>query len=338
LISLSLVLLLSDIVSRTYAEDLLVTRISYLASLSYTVIYAGFLFFRQNAGFLNSSSILNHKWPSTLSGTLNLILDSNHYVTPILIVLSSLLALLLTEKETRRFLGTWLLAVLLIFFNPLTVPIFTSTLLPPTVYWRVYFLYPFPLVLGITIIKLSERLQNTSRWYKSLVFGLTFGLLCVSHLSPHINSIYHHRTTMRLPLDYKVPAQELDLAREIQRITPGGTTLAPQPLSGILPLLSAEYPQLAVRSEGVQLWLGSCGVPHRAEIRLRAAQFAAGSDMQYYPEFITLLGTEGDLIQNMVLHEDVFFMIPEIEPILIKYGFQNQAKIPPYRAVWKPSP
>jgi hypothetical protein len=200
-------------------------------------------------------------------------------------------------------------------------------------YWRLFYIYPFPLVVGILS---SEIFTRTSRLPVTKRFGLValtsialIGAIC---LSPY--SVLNQRSIRVGWPSYKLPVNSLEQAKEITAIAPPGVMLAPQPISGIVVMLDARFPQIRIREVAERTWLNSNGRQNEAELRIAASDYLGGDndDFLSLQELLTLYN---DRIRSIVIKDTSFNNNLDIQHLLLAHKFVNQQAVDGYVVFWK---
>ncbi len=224
--------------------------------------------------------------------------------------------------------------MIIIFLNPLTAPLLITYVTSPNIYWRLFYIYPFPLVLVITFSTLAKFLQTQRTWIKRGSFILLSGVLLLSFRSNLFLSIFRYTPSQfYFPPGYKLPSNEITLAKEIISRSPEGPMLAPPEISGLIPIFSSQHPQLIIRSEEVSLWLSACNLPDQiAENRLGAASFIGG-DPEGFQEFQEFLEIESVYTRSIIIADDL--NNDTVKRLLNFYGYTNQNVLNSYRIYWK---
>jgi hypothetical protein len=169
----------------------------------------------------------------------------------------------------------WTAAALLFYMNPLVAPLVMKHVTSPILYWRIFYLLPFPLVVGIAGAALTVKLDSVGRMWRLLVLGGALLLLGLAHLPESSSSVFRRGTRFDKPeyrVDYLPQVREL-LALNI----PPGTMIAPPGVRLSLTLLSSQYPQMLIRPDGIRAWMAHLGRPEEAEERIAASDFLGGA-------------------------------------------------------------
>ena len=109
--------------------------------------------------------------------------------------------------------------------------------------------------------------------------------------------------------------------------------LTPKELSGIIPMLSSEHPQVVVKSKETKLWLAECGKEDLADLRLASYAFIGG-DVDKLPDFQEYMFVEGKDLTSIVLKGRVL-NDTSITRDLTGYMFANSKKFGSYIVFWK---
>jgi hypothetical protein len=197
-------------------------------------------------------------------------------VVIILVAAGTILAIALLRKHHRWFLIAWFSPLVLFYLNPFIAPILMK-LTSHSMYWRVFYLLPFPLVLGLCGAGVALRLENKSPKWRRIAFGTITVLLLAAHAPASSPSVYRRGprvTKLGIPR-YKV--LNLREARSVlQSAPPPGTMLALQEVSRSLPMLTAKYPQILIRPHAIYMWMGQRGTMDKAVRRIQAQAFLGG--------------------------------------------------------------
>lgn len=279
--------------------------IPYLASLFYVI---GMALTKLNGlprGVSANLQIFNDAWPITFREHLGFLINPEIPLTPIIAIVSMAISLLFCRRRTELFL--WTLFTVFLYLNPWVAPFLIGKLIPSNIYWRMFYLLPFPLAIGIgvsCVLTFLNRFFNTK-----LLMPCSIGcllLLNLSHYPLHSASIFRDENGVRVDWPgYKLHPAILKAAREIIVSAPSGVMLAPMDIAGTVTLLSSKYPQIISRFEGLYTWLKLRGCEEEARLRFATLQFVDGSSQ--YP----------DAFKKIVL------MHPDISSIVIKQSALN---------------
>jgi hypothetical protein len=187
-------------------------------------------------------------------------------------VVGSILALLLIRKNDRRFLLTWIIMAIVCYLNPVVSPILMKYVTTTVAYWRLFFIYPFPLVIGLCGAGFALLLEKSKPKWRHLILTGVISLLILAHLPSNSPSIFRLKpdvyvTTIGMP---KYKMWTLAEGREVLLLKPpSGVMLSMPAVAYSLPSLSSQYKQMFVRLESLLLL-------NDAHHRMRASQFLGG--------------------------------------------------------------
>ncbi len=241
---------------------------SYFSSSSYLVLYG--LFVSAKERYAGASVSGNLAYPTTLSGYLSGFYNPAMPLTPLLVVVFSLIALSTVRNDLRRFLAVWIMLVLLTVFNPWVA----SGLLYyfRAIYYRLFYVFPFPLVIGVAFSSLFGMTAGLRPSWKSLLWICTgagvWALLFWLPSSIFRGSAYASGPTYR--------DEEMTMAREALNVLPKDVMLAPYPLSGAINMLDSRSAQLLTRGDILEFYLNPRGQEFDARLRMDANEFLTG--------------------------------------------------------------
>ncbi|MHC5060558.1 MAG: DUF6077 domain-containing protein [Planctomycetota bacterium] len=245
----------------------------YLCTLFYPVLYAG-TFMLMSPELLNSDNpIYRHRLTTYLANVKN-VLDGPVVIA--FLTVGTILAVALLQKRQRRFLVAWLGLVFLLYLNPFVGPI-VMNLTRKSVFWRLFYMLPFPLVLGLSIAAVAARLENKSSKWGRIAFVTITVLLLTAHLPASSSSVFRRGprvTRLGMP-EYKVLNLREGLS-VLEAAPPVGTMLALQKVSRSLPMLTSKYPQLLIRPHAIYIWMDQLGTMDKAVRRIQAQSFLEG--------------------------------------------------------------
>ncbi|MBI9047143.1 MAG: hypothetical protein JEZ06_21835 [Anaerolineaceae bacterium] len=334
LLSLASVLSIANLFSKEIKQQKISAYVIYFSAFVYFVFYVLFLF-KNSTLNLGIDSPINKGWPTTFVETLGFFVNNKKPVTPIVVSISSFLAIYYTAGKERRFLIAWIIAVSILYINPLLAPIIIKYLTSPNIYWRLFYIYPFPLVMGISIIYLIKKMRAKKRNTQIIISLLTVMMFIGAYFVPFSTSTFRYSdTSIRIPPGYKLSVGNMQAAEGIIKIAPEGTMLAPPEISGVIPMLSSKHPQVSIWGDGVRLWLGNCGLsPHVASKRIAATEFIGG-DQSNYSEFQDFLNTEGEIIDSIVMLRTIIES-EDVKTQLAIHDFKHQSTVENYIVLWR---
>lgn len=151
------------------------TFVFYFASLLYVMMVAlyTFIFWRID---IDNTSPANRGWPTTFLGHAEFFINYHMPLTPLLMFGSTFLTFLLLKGKRRKFLVTWMFVSIAVFLNPVTSSFLIENVTSANAYWRMFYVYPFPLIVGILSSNLFTRIKHLFR-VKQLCLNLFIVIL-----------------------------------------------------------------------------------------------------------------------------------------------------------------
>jgi hypothetical protein len=257
-----------------FARKALAFGSAFIILITYAVVYK--LYFADNLGL---DSPANTSWPTTFSGQLRLFGGDQVSLTASVVTLTSIVAPFCLHHRERTILLAWMLSAALLFLNPVSAPVLIKYFTGPNIYWRLFYLLPFPLAVVVIWNHVDLHFSRYA-FFRKVVSRLLVGIMIALCLA-----ILAYRGVVRWIPQYKIPEREARVARLVVDMAPGGPMLAPQPLSGLIGIFSSRHPQIAVREDAVATWLGSRGKLQEARLRIKAASFAGQGDSADWSAF-----------------------------------------------------
>jgi hypothetical protein len=199
----------------------------------YAVAYVGF------------GSPLNAGFPQTFSGQFGLL--GQGAAAPISVAFFAAALLVCLSKPKRNgFVLWWALLGVALYLNPAVAPWLMRHVTSENIYWRLFYMLPFPLVMGIALAQVIDGflIRWAGRWEG--VAALLLCWICVV-ISP--TSVLRKGNGARVGL----PGPTLDSAASdalaIAKVAPGGVVLAPMAVAQDMAILSTRHTQIATRAD-----------------------------------------------------------------------------------------
>lgn len=273
---LALVLVIAVAVARRTVRGLLLPVVLYGLAFAYPAGYTLWYWSTGYARGLRSASSVTAGYPRDFWGHLWLMVDPRLPVWPLLAALGAAIFWRCAAPRARRFVATWWIACAVLYLNPLVAPALIEHVTSRTLYWRLFYLLPVVPTLAAAATLALERLASRRRQLATAAAVVAVAI--AAHGVLPRASIFR-RATLGRPR-YDLPPAVLADARALLALpAPPGGMLAPPELTGVLPMLSADYPQVLRRDDGEKLWLdgGSADYPVTLR-RMAATRFADGRD------------------------------------------------------------
>lgn len=231
-------------------------------------------------GELGAGSLLNEDWPLDFWGHARLMFSARPPVSAFALAAGLVAALLSSRGYLRRLLFAWCAFLGLTALNPWLAPFFVEHVTSPNIYWRTFYLLPFPLALGLGAAAWFDRCSGPGARRLAVATTLVFGIAL--HFVPGSPSVYHdrpgdlHRSELGAPR-FNVQTDKLAIAERIAELAPPGPMLAPHRVSVYVPMVATDAPQVITRRSETLLWVTRLGVGVEvAEERMRAANHLGG--------------------------------------------------------------
>lgn len=294
--SLAGLLWLAKVLSRLWGNPGQTTRLLrqwagrsavYFASLLPIMLYAVFILRHST---LNQGPI-NEGWPDDFWGHLRFFTDGAQVRTLLAWGGALGLGMGITRGRLRVFLGAWVGLAVLLFLNPLAGSWLIDNVTTANAYWRLFYILPFPLLVGVIMARVLQRarqsfIQRSLARLSVLAVILLAGMVALGVFYP-----------LMLPPQHKLPPSVIDAALAAR--LPDGITLAPEPVSLLLPLYHAGLRQVSAQAYGVRAWLPEAV----AAPRIAAAETLAG-EADAWPAVAAMLTT--GVVDNIVLRQEVY--------------------------------
>jgi hypothetical protein len=222
---------------------------------------------RYAVAYANFGAALNTGFPRDFWGQLSLLEQGARFPLTWILFGAALLVCLYRPRR-HRFLLTWTILLVLCVLNPWIATWMMRHVTSENIYWRMFYLLPLPLTLGVVLATLYESMSR-GHWR---AYWLVLSVIIIVGVAP--TSVL--RSGNGITLDVPGPSLDrfADDARHIEALAPEGTILAPVPIAQDMAVLSAQHVQIATRLDFLALAL-----PHQPlddDLRQRAASFVAG--------------------------------------------------------------
>jgi hypothetical protein len=159
-------------------------------------------------------------------------------------------------------------------FNPLVSEFVIKNITTENIYWRLFYLLPFPIIAGVAFAGLIKQ-NRGSRLAVAILFAV---VIPAAIWGP--TSVLRPENGATLELSgYKIGRRDLAAARHVIARAAPGTMFAPLELSGNILLLSSRFPQFHVREDYLGLMLRSVGQTQEFEARIKAYAYLYEQDV-----------------------------------------------------------
>jgi hypothetical protein len=201
------------------------------------------------------------------------------------------------------------------------------------IYFRLMYIYPFPLMIGISIATLYEKTSHTMR-RKVVWVATSFAFCAILFLSP--SSLFvSDRYTWGNWSSYKENASAL----EIVNVAPRGLMVAPYPVSGAVRMIDTDFDQLITRDDHLDVYLNLQGRSDEAKLRMSVSDFLDGK-AQEYDSFVHLMNMYPE-VQSVVFYRKIFYRqeyaetARQLADLMQTLGFANRKDLDDTVVFWK---
>ncbi len=227
----------------------------------------------------------------------------------------------LDKKSDRRFLLGWSVAAVVI-LNPLLFGFITTNLTTSNAYWRLFYLLPFRVTIGLAPAVLLAR----ATWFRTpIAIGAMIAFLSLAFVGHQIDFLHKIVVFQRVPMSisgYKIrETVRSDVELMITRAMPGAM-VAPRLYSAVVPLYTHEFPQVSVRGYLLSHSAIAHGQPKLADSRLLAIDYLSGEEAGVQ-DLKLLLANEG--LKNVVASSSCANR-PQFQRLMKKHAFTRVLK------------
>ena len=230
---------------------------------------------------LGAAALLNEDWPTDFWSHARFMYAGRPPASALAVVSCLPAAWWLSDRYMRRVLVVWCGVAVCTLLNPLLAPFLIEQVTSPNIYWRLFYLLPFPLAAGLAA---SGSFARATTLRRATALAVTFVAVTTAlHWVPHSPSVYHdrpgdqHSSRLSWPR-YDLDTAKLEVAGEISEAAADGVMLAPLRIAAYVPMLNAEMPQVITRRSEMLMWITGLGQPRSIpEQRLSAADYLGGT-------------------------------------------------------------
>jgi hypothetical protein len=225
----------------------------------------------------------------------------------------------------------WMGIVLLTVPNPIIAKLLLN--LFRGIYFRLMYVYPFPLVVGISIAALYEMTSQTMR--RKIVWTVASLVFCAFIFISPSSYFVSDRYTWGSWSSYKENASAL----EIVNVAPHGLMVAPYPISGAVRMMDTDFDQLITRDDHLDVYLNLQGRSDEAKLRMRASDFLDGK-AQEYDSFVRLMNMYSE-VESVVFYRKIFYRqeyaetAKQLANFMQTLGFTNRKDLDDTVVFWK---
>jgi hypothetical protein len=192
----------------------------------------------------------------------------------IMLVVCFVLSCYCAGRFARRLLIAWTTLCVILLLNPIVFPFVTEKITTFNTYWRLFYLLPFPLVVGLPMCFL-ERLKKIK---PGLVYTVFFALILIAligNLRPHKFATFG-KTSFGLG-KYKIHKILEPSLKKVLSVCRPGPMLAPTSFSYWIPLFSPDFPQVWIKQYALMGFALKYGTQKEFQTKLRAYAYINGA-------------------------------------------------------------
>ncbi len=285
------------------------------------------------AGDLSTEDPISKGFADDFFGQLRYVFPALFPTTRLLLLVGCVGAMGLLRGWQWRFFTAWLGLVVLAYLNSFVAPWLLEHLTPPTLYWRLFYLLPFPLAIGLAGACLAERTHVGASWRGNAVAATIVALMIAAHIPARPTSMF--RRGMPIGIGFNPEADALLVARGLIDASPPGPMLAPSTTGGRVTLLSGNRPQICTREYALALWFTSRGERAEAALRRDASDFLRTRRPVHGLNSVMELLRRHPRIQSVVARAKDIEKTSLVQQLATK-GFTVRHPVPPFEVFTRP--
>ncbi|UCF81774.1 MAG: hypothetical protein JSV08_05005 [Acidobacteriota bacterium] len=245
--------------------------------------------------------------------------------------LTTVVSLMLLPRPGKRFLAGWLISTIVLVLNPLAMSWIAYHLSTINAYWRLFYVLPFPLTVGIATSELLQNRKTSGLKPAHLACAILLSLALVLNLSNKRFSVFVHYGFFTHKVDQLLEPQ----AQKIIAASLPGPMIAPYKYNSLIPMFTQKNPQICIREENHMLMHAAAANGQRelGESRGRAAAYVSGQDEQGLEDLKEVLALPG--LRNVVIDATMRDR-PELQDALRQHGFSLREEEPSYLLFIRP--
>ncbi len=269
---------------------------------------------------LSAGSQINAGFPKSFADQLGLVVNPDYPLTPWLFT-ASLLAVL-AFSPYRRFFAAWVMALGIMLLNPWISGAVIQHLTTENIYWRLFYLLPFPLMpaLALGLVVNAGRIGTALTLMIVSITGFFALRGPTSVLRPE------NGATLSTP-GYKISNADRATSEQTIRCGHAGTILAPTQIASNILLLSAGFPQYVMRDDYLGLMLSTVPSQVSLEQRNAASAYLYGNDESTMASFAFRTLIISPLAPDHILTKESAINFKMISTQLTEAGYVDRCGI-----------
>jgi hypothetical protein len=240
-------------------------QLKFIAAYLLTLIPLGFVtfeFWQFAHTYMNTTTGAQPGLPATFMGQLNMIIKSNAPFSVSLVTFIVATIYLMFKNKYNKFIMYWILFAILLLLNPIVGPYLIEYVTTPAIYYRLFFLLPFPLVITLAAATFYSSL--TGNFSKKLCYAGILATLIFAFYWPQTVVRSINNVTIEWPR-YKIEKSLMAIALDVIAKAPKGIMLAPDEVGDGLLMLTSKFTHSLVRTSSLLTIFVSNGKSLEAE-------------------------------------------------------------------------
>jgi hypothetical protein len=243
---------------------------TYVSTLLPVIVLAIFFSFEAKK-YMSGVSTINAGFSESFDGQLGYLINPTYPISIVLFIAAS--AVVFWKSPFRVFFLVWTFTPIIFLLNPLISGVVIKYITTENIYWRLFYLLPFPLVVPLAAMKLYNRTLRPK-----ILCGLSLLLLmALVKFSPTSVLRAQNGATFD-PLSYKMLPSIKEIVFDLRNKLPPGTMLAPLEIATNQVLVTSKFPQFYTRSDYLSFVLAKEHLSDELIYREQAASYLGGAD------------------------------------------------------------
>lgn len=216
--------------------------------------------------YVAAGSSVNAMFASDFYGQLDYLINPALPLTPVLFCLSILVVALYSPH--RRFFLAWLIIPVLFMLNPVVSPWVIRYVTTENIYWRFFYLLPFPLLTAISVLCLYRETRK-AHLLQSAVLIIFAGVA----LNGPTSVLRAENNAHWALFSKKVIPGVLPVVESMKHNLQGGSMFAPLEVAVSVVLVTAKFPQYYFREDYLGYVLENAHLNSDLQLRRETARF-----------------------------------------------------------------
>lgn len=242
-----------------------ISGVQYCATLAPVIVWA-MVFNLVASKYVAAGSSINAIFSSDFYGQLGYLFNPALPLTPVLFLLSTFVVVMYSPH--RRFFLAWLIIPIVFMLNPIISPWVIKYVTTENIYWRFFYLLPFPLLIAVSALCLyHESLKAHLMQAAALVL-----LGCLALNGP--TSVLRPGNNAHWALfSDKVTPGLLPVVNSMKHNLQSGSMFAPFEVAISIVLVTAKFPQYDFREDYLGYVLENAHMDGELQLRKKTASF-----------------------------------------------------------------